>query len=102
MSKTQWAVDGPDGSILELDGHKFGSSDDGAPMLCNLVCSSMGRHTHIDYCRAQDVPSCNAPETDHIHRRVEPNPERAKDWITHKLYWRRLGACIEYYICSAG
>jgi hypothetical protein len=33
MSKTRWAVDGPDGEVIELNGRKFGTSDDGAPML---------------------------------------------------------------------
>ena len=33
MSKTQWTVDGPDGTVVELDGRKFGSNDSGAPML---------------------------------------------------------------------
>ncbi|KAL5492779.1 hypothetical protein ACEPAI_4226 [Sanghuangporus weigelae] len=88
MSRTRWVVDG---SSLELDGHKFGSNDDGAPMLCNLVCSAMGRHAHIDYCRASDPNSCNAPEVDHIRTRIDPNPDRPKDWISHGLYWRRLG-----------
>ncbi|KAL5513533.1 hypothetical protein ACEPAH_3932 [Sanghuangporus vaninii] len=88
MSRTSWVVDG---SSLELDGHKFGSNDDGAPMLCNLVCSAMGRHAHIDYCRASDPNSCNAPEVDHIRTRIDPNPDRPKDWISHGLYWRRLG-----------
>ncbi|KAI5122456.1 hypothetical protein M0805_008767 [Coniferiporia weirii] len=91
MSKTLWAVDGPNGTVLELDGHKFGSSDDGAPMLCNLMCSDMGRHAHIDYCRASPPTACSAQETDHIKGLIEPNPERPKDWISHKLYWRRLG-----------
>ncbi|EJD00191.1 uncharacterized protein FOMMEDRAFT_112544 [Fomitiporia mediterranea MF3/22] len=91
MAQTRWVVDGPDGNALEIDGHKFGTNDDGAPMLCNLVCSSMGRHTHIDYCRAADPGTCNAPELDHIKMRIEPNPETSKDWVSHKLYWRRLG-----------
>lgn len=33
MSKTQWAVDGPDGTVLEVNGRKFASNDDGAPMM---------------------------------------------------------------------
>jgi hypothetical protein len=33
MSRTRWAVDGPDGTTVELDGRKFGASDEGAPML---------------------------------------------------------------------
>lgn len=38
MSAAKWTVDSPD-DIVELDGHKFGSGDDGGPMLCNLVGS---------------------------------------------------------------
>ena len=91
MSRTRWAVEGPDGNELELNGHKFGSNDDGAPMLCNLVCSAMGRHAHIDYCRSTDPKSCNDTEINHIGQPIEPNPGRPKDWISHKLYWRRLG-----------
>lgn len=37
MSKTQWAVDGPDGTALEVNGRKFASNDDGAPMLVSLL-----------------------------------------------------------------
>ncbi|KAJ7091563.1 hypothetical protein B0H15DRAFT_836658 [Mycena belliarum] len=91
MSKTRWAVDGPDGTILELNGRKFGSDDDGAPMMCNLVCQEMGRHVHVDYCRADDAVSCNGPEKQHITTRLTPNPDRAKDWISHSLFWKRAG-----------
>ena len=88
MSRTRWAVDGPDGTILELEGRKFSSNDDGAPMLCNLVCTSMGRHVHIDYCRGDP---CDNPETQHIDQIMVPNPDQPKDWITHGLHWRRMG-----------
>jgi hypothetical protein len=91
MSKTRWAVDGPDGTILELNGRKFGSDDDGAPMMCNLVCQEMGRHVHVDYCRADDAVSCNGREVQHLKTRMTPNPARAKDWISHSLFWRRTG-----------
>ncbi|KAH8114638.1 hypothetical protein DFH11DRAFT_1508680 [Phellopilus nigrolimitatus] len=97
MSRTRWAVDGPNGTVVELDGHKFGSSDDGAPMLCNLMCSNMGRHAHIDYCRESDPTACNAPDLEHIKGRIEPNPDKPKDWITHELYWRRLGNLLDPY-----
>ncbi|KAH8114632.1 hypothetical protein DFH11DRAFT_1508603 [Phellopilus nigrolimitatus] len=97
MSKTRWAVDGPNGTVVELDGHKFGSSDDGAPMLCNLMCSNMGRHAHIDYCRDSDPTACNAPDLEHIKGRIEPNPDKPKDWISHGLYWRRLGNLLDPY-----
>jgi len=88
MSRTRWAIDGPDGTSLELEGRKFSSNDDGAPMLCNLVCTSMGRHVHIDYCRGDP---CDNTETEHIHERMVPNPDQPKDWITHGLHWRRMG-----------
>jgi hypothetical protein len=91
MSKTRWAVDGPDGTILELNGRKFGSDDDGAPMMCNLVCQEMGRHVHVDYCRADNAVSCNGPEVQHLKTRMTPNPARAKDWISHSLFWKRTG-----------
>ncbi|KAH8114640.1 hypothetical protein DFH11DRAFT_1764593 [Phellopilus nigrolimitatus] len=97
MSRTRWAVDGPNGTVVELDGHKFGSSDDGAPMLCNLMCSNMGRHAHIDYCRDSDPTACNAPDLEHIKYQIEPNPDKPKDWISHELYWRRLGNLLDPY-----
>jgi hypothetical protein len=33
MSRTRWAVDGPEGTAVEVDGRKFGASDEGAPLL---------------------------------------------------------------------
>ena len=91
MSRTRWAIDGPEGNSVELDGRKFSSNDDGAPMLCNLVCTSMGRHVHIDYCRGE--PHDN-PEVMHITERMVPNPDQEKDWITHGLHWRRTGELV--------
>ena len=91
MSRTRWAIDGPEGNSVELDGRKFSSNDDGAPMLCNLVCTSMGRHVHIDYCRGG--PHDN-PEVLHIDERMVPNPDQEKDWITHGLHWRRMGELV--------
>jgi hypothetical protein len=43
---------------------------------------------HIDYCRGDPH---NDPEVLHINERMDPNPDQAKDWITHGLYWRRMG-----------
>lgn len=91
MSQTRWAVDGPDGTSLELKGRKYSSNDDGAPMMCNLVCLAMGRHVHVDYCRAQDGTPCDAAEVQHIPTGMVPDPARLKDFVTHKLYWKRTG-----------
>ncbi|KAI0292593.1 hypothetical protein B0F90DRAFT_1645427, partial [Multifurca ochricompacta] len=87
MSKTKWAIDGPDGTSLELGGHKFSSNDEGGPMLCNMVCASMGRHVHIDFCRGD---ASHNSETLHIKKRIVPRPRIPKDWITHGLHWRRM------------
>ncbi|KAG1886619.1 hypothetical protein F4604DRAFT_1278700 [Suillus subluteus] len=92
MSSSRWAVDGPDDTGLEVEGRRFSSNDEGAPMMCNLVCQALGRHIHIDYCRAPDAAACGGNnEVQHISKRVLPNPERAKDYITHNLIWRRAG-----------
>ena len=90
MTRTRRAVDGPGGSFIEVGGRKFSSNDDGAPMLCNMVCTSMGRHVHIDDCRGDP----HDPEVLHINEKIVPNREREKDWITHGLHWRRMGEFI--------
>ncbi|PIL36992.1 hypothetical protein GSI_00684 [Ganoderma sinense ZZ0214-1] len=90
MSKTKWAVDGGERTVLEVGGRKFGMNDDGAPMLCSMYCHSMGRHAHIDWCRTND-PNCGGPEHEHIVAPMQPNPRKPKDWITHGLYWRQTG-----------
>jgi hypothetical protein len=94
MSRTRWAVDGPEGSCIELGGRKFAENNDGAPMLCNLVCTSMGRHVHIDDCRGDP----HDPEAVHFNARILPNPEQAKDFITHGLHWRRMG---EFFVSAS-
>src|ERR1700761_566211 len=96
MTQTRWAIDGPDDTGLELEGRRFSSNDEGAPMMCNLVCSSMGRHVHIDYCQAEENAPCDGAEVRHISARMVPNPDRRKDAITHSLYWRRLGTLYTY------
>lgn len=93
MSKSRWAIDGPSGTTVEVDGHKYGSDDDGAPMMCNLVCANMGRHAHLDYCRTPAGQKCSSTELQHVDgtTRFNPNPDQAKDWISHSLFWRRSG-----------
>lgn len=91
MTQTRWAIDAPEDEGLELGGRKFSSNDEGAPMMCNLVCSTMGRHVHIDYCRAGVNSPCTGAEVQHINTRMVPEPDRNKDAVTHSLYWRRMG-----------
>ncbi|KAI9571051.1 hypothetical protein HD554DRAFT_2017581 [Boletus coccyginus] len=92
MSRTRWTMDGPDDVPLEIDGRKFSTNDEGAPMMCNLVCSAMGRHVHIDYCRADAEAACiGNKQLQHLTKRIQPYPERAKDVLTHSLFWKRSG-----------
>ncbi|KAH8094847.1 hypothetical protein BXZ70DRAFT_339404 [Cristinia sonorae] len=91
MSKTRWAVEGAEGTIVEVNGRKFASRDDGAPMLCSMYCREMGRHVHIDDCRSAKATNCSGAGTEHIKTRVWPNPEVPKDYISHTLHWRRTG-----------
>jgi hypothetical protein len=84
MSRTIWAIDGLEGNSVELYGHKLSPNGGGALMLCNLACTSMGRHVYIDPCHGE--PHDN-PEVVHINERLVPNPDQAKDWITHSLYY---------------
>jgi hypothetical protein len=63
-------------------------------MMCNLVCSSMGRHIHISNCRTAGGVICNGADVQHIHEQLTPDPDKPKDAITHGLYWRRIGAPI--------
>jgi len=101
MSRTRWAVDGPDGTILELNGRKFSTDDEGAPMMCNLVCQDMGRHVHLDYCRTDPGDRCEGAELQHITMRLTPHPDRPKDWISHSLYWRRSGTVVMFIVLSS-
>ncbi|KAI6143614.1 hypothetical protein BKA82DRAFT_127237 [Pisolithus tinctorius] len=93
MSRTRWTVDGPDdAAVLEIEGRRFSTNDEGAPMMCNLVCQAMGRHAHIDYCRSDEEAACiGNDEIQHIMKRLRPNPDRPKDYVTHNLIWKRSG-----------
>ena len=92
MTQMRWAAD--DGSKRIYDFPIRDSGNEGSPMMCNLVCSSIGRHTHISNCRAVDGDSCSGADVQHINKRLTPDQDKPKDAITHRLYWRRMGARI--------
>jgi hypothetical protein len=73
-------------------------------MLCNVVCSSLGRHVHIDYCRAGGGTTCRDAEVQHLGPRITPDANKPKDAVTHGLSWRRTGlSCFpfrEHAVCS--
>jgi hypothetical protein len=90
MDNTVWAIEGTTGAFVEIQGRRFTRQDSGAPHLCHMVCAQQGRHVHIDYCADKnDIHEGN--EALHIDVPMLPNPGRAKDWISHALFWKRIG-----------
>ncbi|PKB98371.1 hypothetical protein RhiirA5_431468 [Rhizophagus irregularis] len=74
---------------FEYKGYKLRIGDKGTFVLCSQVCKELGRHRHIDYCQNQG--SCElgnqGKDIQHIHGNISPNPERNKDYISHRLLW---------------
>lgn len=91
MSNTEWDVDGDEDAAFELQGRKYATGDSGAPMLCSMFCKTLGRHVHIDECRADEDEECNGVGIEHIKR---PKVIDQKDWISHRLYWARSGESV--------
>ena len=95
MSNVRWSVDALDEEGLEVQGRRFSTNDEGAPMMCSLMCQALGRHVHIDYCRAETPDECRGNnEALHITKKLRPNPDRPKDFLTHNLFWKRSGKSI--------
>ncbi|KAG8834731.1 hypothetical protein FRC17_007455 [Serendipita sp. 399] len=88
MENSEWLIEGSEDAILELQGRIYGTGDSGAPMLCSMVCKSLGRHVHISRCRAEDAESCNDPDVEHVEQK---NALVEYDWISHKTFWARSG-----------
>ncbi|KAG8836422.1 hypothetical protein FRC18_011419 [Serendipita sp. 400] len=88
MAQTEWIVEGDDDAVLELEGHKYATGDNGAPMMCSMVCKALGRHAHIDTCRAENVASCHGPGIQHKFNKKKATNQ---DWVTHRLFWARSG-----------
>ncbi|KAF8335492.1 uncharacterized protein EI90DRAFT_2913057 [Cantharellus anzutake] len=89
MEQTSWSFEGDDSTTREIAGRKFSTGDSGAPMYCNMFCKELGRHVHIDFCRAPEGEHCADDTVEHITTRMNPKPSRAKDWVTHASYWAR-------------
>ncbi len=90
MSNAIWLVHGEKNGIVEVEGRRFSSGDSGSPLLCSLVCKSLGRHIHIDTCRsAGDHGVCGeGPGIQHIS---DPHGNRKEDLISHRVFWKRTG-----------
>ncbi|CAE6523134.1 unnamed protein product [Rhizoctonia solani] len=96
MKETKWIVEPQKNAAgkqvdagYKLENHKYGAGDEGAPMLCQMMCSKQGRHAHVDFC--QDPNNHTTPACEHISTRMQPEPNRPKDWISHATYWERTG-----------
>jgi len=74
MEQTTWFLE-EEKEGIEVGGHKYGSGESGAPMLCSSVCKSMGRYVHIEHIAT-----------------TRRNGIKAMDWVTHNLYWRKSGS----------
>jgi hypothetical protein len=86
MAQTEWFIEGDDSAVLEVRDHKYATGDSGAPMLCSLVCETLGRHVHVDSCRPGEDGNCVGADLEHID-----GSGGNKDWITHQLFWARSG-----------
>jgi hypothetical protein len=53
MSKTLWAIEGPDDTVLEVNGRKFASNDTGAPMLVSIM-----RTAEVDQLTCRSARCC--------------------------------------------
>ena len=64
-------------------------------MMCSVVCRALGRHVHIDDCKAKIPTECRGNnEVQHITKKLRPDPDRPKDFLTHSLFWKRSGKLI--------
>ncbi|KDN34398.1 hypothetical protein RSAG8_12515, partial [Rhizoctonia solani AG-8 WAC10335] len=89
MVGTQWVIESEANEAYKLEEHRYASGDSGDSMFCSMLCVKQGRHAHIDFCR--DPSNHTQPLCEHISSRVEPEPNRDKDWISHTTYWERTG-----------
>jgi len=95
MSKTHWALEGTNESMVEVGGHKFAANETGAPMLCGSVCQSQGPHVHLDYCCAATAGECIGKGIEHLSMRISPDVDRPKDAVSHAVFWKRTGTRLD-------
>ena len=92
MEQTKWFLE-QETEGVDVGGHKYGSGDSGAPMLCSLVCKSMGRHVHVTDCVAGERGQCaGGPEVEHITTTRVGGVKDPMDWVSHNLYWKKSGS----------
>ena len=91
MEQTKWFLEEETAGV-EVGGHKYGSGDSGAPMLCSLVCKSMGRHAHVADCVSGEDGGCaGGSELQHIANTRGHAVKGSMDWVSHNIYWKKSG-----------
>ncbi|RUP42941.1 hypothetical protein BC936DRAFT_137866 [Jimgerdemannia flammicorona] len=61
------------------------------PNTQTAFCKDLGRHKHIDYCQSAASTTCSGEGIQHISEKINPDPDRPKDFVKHGLYWKRMG-----------
>ena len=90
MTNAAWFVHEDNDDSVEIGGRKYAPGDSGAPMLCSLVCKSLGRHIHGDTCQSTDGDGIcgGGPGIQHIY---DPDGNEHEDLISHRVFWERSG-----------
>ncbi|KAH7325390.1 hypothetical protein B0J17DRAFT_581710 [Rhizoctonia solani] len=81
----RWVIEDVD-PTYSIDDQTYGQGDQGATMLCHMLCAKQGRHMHVDFCR--DPDNHEQPLCKHIPSQ-QPESDQSKDWISHATYWER-------------
>ncbi|CAB5380453.1 unnamed protein product [Rhizophagus irregularis] len=79
---------------FEFEGHRLNVGDRGDFVLCHKLCENMGRHRHIDFCKDPGVCESEGGSRkegilEHIKAHISPQPNRKKDYISHRVFWER-------------
>ncbi|CAG8439066.1 4374_t:CDS:10 [Diversispora eburnea] len=78
---------------FEFDGHRLNVGDRGDFVLCHKLCENVGRHRHIDFCInpifCESAGGRKEGVLEHMNASISPNPEKKKDYISHRVFWER-------------
>ena len=100
MSNAVWFVHGEHDGTVEVEGRKYAAGDPGDPMLCSLVCKSLGRHIHVDTCRSSSGGGAcgGGPGIQHTN---DPDSNENEDLISHRVFWGRSGEEMSHSSCTS-
>ena len=100
MSNAIWFIHGNDDDEINVEGRRYAAGDSGAPLLCSLVCKSLGRHIHVDPCRSNEAGVCGGGSG---VQHIPDSTRRAReDLVTHRVFWQRSGWYLPVDLISSG